>query len=135
MIEPPFPSDLQIVSPKKQLEADFMHEKGFREREGFPDQPSQSLPQGEIESLDVVGPSALLPCCLMLLFGDHLQVDGIEVGEDLSSSVLLGVGLPKPSACGLIPIPYGIANHLQGGAAYSQPDPEGVGLPGHKAPQ
>lgn len=112
-----------------------MHHERFGKREGFSDQSSKSLPQREVELLHMVGSSALLSDRPMLRFGNHSHASLEEIGVDLSLSTLFGDRLPELSARDRISVPHGIADDLTDGAAKSNPNPKGVALPGHKAPQ
>lgn len=100
-----------------------MHLIRFRKRQGFAHKPGQPLPQGVVESLDVIG--------LPTAFRDGMMGQGIEylgIGvPEIAVRVAPFVGrrnaLPQLPATAFAPVTDKKGDHLSGAATQRQPHP------------
>jgi hypothetical protein len=135
LLKPPFLSNPEVVAPDEELQRSFVHRGAFGERESFSHQPCGTLPQGEVESLDMRGlPAAFLNGSVNCLRDDR-PVAFKKVGKDLPVSVLGRNHLPELSTSCHIPVSHCIADNLAGRSAKSNPDPGNIPFHPHKGPE
>ncbi len=107
----------------------------FRERECFPDQTRNALPQRVIEALDVIGFPGFLRDGAVLLRRNHPSIDVILVCMERRLFTIdhRNIG-PELLATRATPISNMKRNDLAGGRIHGDPDPLFVRFLLHEAP-
>lgn len=113
--------NVEVVTDEEQVQAEQVHPFGFGERQGFPDEPGQALPDGVVEPLDMVGQAGLFTDRPVLFVGDDVLIGLLEVSVDDAPAVVLGNGTPQLLARRLAPPADHASHNLPGRPTNRQP--------------
>lgn len=102
---------------QEELQAGVMHGVVLGERQGFAHETAQSLAQGIVPTLDMIGLSTVFSHGSMLLFGDHVGVRLPEIGIAMGLTVAVGNSFPQRPARRLRTVSNEIRHHLPRGSA------------------
>lgn len=114
----------QVVAMQEELDDKFVHFGAFGKRKGPARQPPQTLAQGIVETLDVVGGAPFGRTSLMLSGGEHVVVALQVIGPENPWAVTFGNTRPEHAGGGVIARPQGVGNDLAGTPTQSQPQPD-----------
>ena len=99
-----------------------------RERERFPNETSQPLPQGVIPALDMSCLTCFLPhCCMLLLWNDCL-IGSPKIGVAMSCSIRFWNGFLEYATGLFTTISYRVCHDLPSLSTKCNPDPRLVHL-------
>ena len=108
---------------QEQAQTYFMHLVVLGERERFPDEAAQPLPQNVVEAFNVASLSCSFACGLMLALWQYVGIDRPEIRVTEAASVNRWDALPQKAASGFASVAHRVGDDLARPTALRQPDP------------